>query len=182
MNVEQQGFSNQVLESAELPQLQQIGFEKLDARYMPMRKVAHVLFWAVVVGLILAAKFQPFYELPQPVQSNLNYVILIIVGIFLVTLAYIHFADKNKKFALRQQDINYHCGLFFYRTISQPILRIQHVELKQGPIERRYNLARLQVFSAGGEFHTFEIPGLDLAKAEQMRQFILAHKDTQLNG
>ena len=66
--------------------------------------------------------------------------------------------------------------------MSQPITRIQHIELKRGPIERKVGLARLQVFSAGGEMHTFEIPGLPLETAQQLRQFILQHKDMVKHG
>jgi membrane protein YdbS with pleckstrin-like domain len=65
-----------------------------------------------------------------------------------------------------------------FRGLScQPILRVQHVEVKRGPFDRWAGLAKLQVFSAGGEMHTFEIPGLPLERAQRIRQYILDHKD-----
>jgi len=73
-------------------------------------------------------------------------------------------------------------GLIFKKTVTQPILRIQHIELKQGPIDRKLKLANIQAFSAGGATHTFEIPGLEIKKAEALRQFVLDHKDMNNHG
>ena len=61
-------------------------------------------------------------------------------------------------------------------------MRIQHIEIERGPLERSAGLATLQVFSAGGAHHTFEIPGLTYEKAIELRQFILNHKDVSQNG
>jgi hypothetical protein len=40
----------------------------------------------------------------------------------------------------------------------------------------------LQVFSAGGDMHTFQIPGLPVETAQQLRHFILQHKDIVKHG
>ena len=91
------------------------------------------------------------------------------------------FADPLIKYALREQDLSLQSGLVFRSLSCQPILRVQHVELKRGPIDRKVGLAKLQVFSAGGALHTFEIPGLPIEDAESIRQFIISHKDAN-NG
>lgn len=92
------------------------------------------------------------------------------------------FSAKHKHFALREQDLSYASGLIFKKVVTQPILRIQHIELKRGPVARKIGLASLQVFSAGGSLHTFEIPGLPLKTAEAIRHFILQHKDINAIG
>ena len=99
----------------------------------------------------------------------------------LIYVGYHFFADPIIKYTLREQDLHFQSGLFFRRIVSQPILRIQHIELKRGPIERKANLATLQVFSAGGTSHTFEIPGLSYQKAVSLRQFIIDHKDLSVD-
>jgi hypothetical protein len=91
------------------------------------------------------------------------------------------FADPIIQYAVREQDIHFQAGLFFRRLVSQPILRVQHIELKRGPIERKANLATLQVFSAGGVSHTFEIPGLEYHTAISLRKFIINHKDLSID-
>jgi membrane protein YdbS with pleckstrin-like domain len=94
---------------------------------------------------------------------------------FAITV-YCKLADPLKTYALREHDLSYSAGLIFKKTITQPILRIQHIELKRGPIERKVGLATLQVFSAGGALDTFEIPGLPLNEAQKLREFILRYK------
>ncbi|GLS84095.1 PH domain-containing protein [Paraferrimonas haliotis] len=175
-------FSNQQLASSGLPQLQDLDFEPLDKRYRTVRRLTRLLAIALVLILLLFIQFQTFVDVPERVNRFADYAALAVIVLFLLSLCYVHFADKKKKFALREQDLSYHSGLFFFSTLTQPILRIQHVEIKQGPLERRFGLANIQVYSAGGELHTFQIPGLALAKAEQIRQFILSNKDIQQHG
>ncbi|MDU0354869.1 PH domain-containing protein [Paraglaciecola aquimarina] len=109
--------------------------------------------------------------------------IMLAVVILAGPLCWVTFqADKQKYYALRELDVHFSSGLFFKKMVSQPISRIQHIELKRGPIERKAGLASLQVFSAGGAMHTFEIPGLPFANAQQLRQIILKHKSVLTHG
>ncbi|QDP03078.1 PH domain-containing protein [Thalassotalea sp. PS06] len=110
------------------------------------------------------------------------FVFSILSVMFLLSFVYQWFAEPMKAYALREQDLSYKSGLFFRKVITQPIARIQHVELKRGPLDRRFELAKLQVFSAGGAMHTFEIPGLELKNAQSIRQFILSHKGGSNDG
>lgn len=98
------------------------------------------------------------------------------------SVIYHYFADPKKKYAIREHDIHFQTGWIFQKRTSQPIMRIQHIEIERGPIERKAGLATLQVFSAGGANHTFEIPGLVHEKAIELRQFILDHKDVREDG
>ena len=140
------------------------------------------LIWAVCFGLILAAMLalissSLFFPLPEKLQPFVNLAYGAIIVITLWSFIYHYFADPLKQYALREHDLNYQSGLIFRSMLSQPILRIQHIEIKRGPIERKAGLATLQVFSAGGVSHTFNIPGLEHDKAISLRQFILDHKD-----
>jgi len=63
--------------------------------------------------------------------------------------------------------------VFFRSTTVIPFNRIQHAEVKQGPIERRFNLQRLEVYSAGGEGSDLYIPGLLGNRADQLKDFII---------
>lgn len=140
------------------------------------------LIWAACFGLILAAVLtlvssNLFFPLPEDLQPIVIWAYAVIIVITLWNLIYHYLADPLKQYALREHDLNYQSGLIFRALVSQPILRIQHIEIKRGPIERKAGLATLQVFSAGGVSHTFNIPGLEHNKAISLRQFILDHKD-----
>lgn len=140
------------------------------------------LIWGACLSLILATIFSLvtsniFFDFPEKAQALVIVGYALIVFITFWSLIYHFFADPLKQYALREHDLNYQSGLIFRSLVSQPILRIQHIEIKRGPIERKAGLATLQVFSAGGISHTFNIPGLVYEEAVSLRQFILDHKD-----
>jgi hypothetical protein len=169
-------FSNNIIQTDNLPKIQNLSFEKLSPAYVVMRRKLHfsISFILLIIGFCLYV--QPFYTLTAAEKSLVLTIASVIFILSFSVSIYLSYADKHKYYALREQDISYTSGLLFKTVITQPILRIQHVELKQGPIERRQALAKLQLFSAGGALHTFEIPGLTLEKAHSIRQFIIDHK------
>ncbi|MEM7018019.1 MAG: PH domain-containing protein [Pseudomonadota bacterium] len=177
----QAGFTNQQVDIEQLPDLDNINFQQLSEKYAPTNfKIG--LFVLLILALIIATiRLQPWLDLgagQMPITLVSGSVWLFIV----FTVIYNKLADPIKTYALREHDLSYSEGLIFKKIITQPISRIQHIELKRGPIERKIGLATLQVFSAGGAMHTFVIPGLALNDAEQLRQFILQHKDSEQHG
>lgn len=65
-------------------------------------------------------------------------------------------------------------GYMFYRDTIVPFGRIQHIDVDQGPIDRRYGLATLTVHTAGNHNSTVALPGLAHADALAMREAIRA--------
>lgn len=65
-------------------------------------------------------------------------------------------------------------GYMFYRDTVVPFGRIQHIDVDQGPIDRRYGLATLTVHTAGNHNSTVALPGLLHADALAMRETIRA--------
>ncbi len=53
-----------------------------------------------------------------------------------------------------------------------PFGRVQHIDISQGPIERRYGLATLILHTAGTRGASVPLPGLAQAEAERMRDSI----------
>jgi membrane protein YdbS with pleckstrin-like domain len=64
--------------------------------------------------------------------------------------------------------------LFHSDTII-PFGRIQHIDVDQGPVQRRYDLATLSVHTAGSHNDTVSLPGLLHADALALRETIRAH-------
>ena len=65
-------------------------------------------------------------------------------------------------------------GYMFYRDTIVPFSRIQHIDVDQGPIDRRYDLATLTVHTAGNHNSKVALPGLLHADALVMREAIRA--------
>ena len=65
-------------------------------------------------------------------------------------------------------------GYMFYHDTVVPFGRIQHIDVDQGPIDRRFDLATLTVHTAGNHNSTVALPGLLHADALAMREAIRA--------
>lgn len=165
-----------------LPSILRIETQTLSKQYAPLNRLINLSVTLIVCMIGLVLYFQPLIELPKALLNFLPVCIWTgaILGFLFTWFGYAR--DQIKSYALRELDLHYTSGLFFRKIVSQPITRIQHIELKRGPIERKAGLATLQVFSAGGEMHTFQIPGLPVEIAQQLRQFILQHKDVIKHG
>ena len=60
-------------------------------------------------------------------------------------------------------------GRLWWRETHVPNSRVQHVDLKHGPLERRFGLATLVVHTAAVHLSGITVRGLDEADAEQLR-------------
>ena len=71
-------------------------------------------------------------------------------------------------------DVDLYHGVFVKKRVLVPLVRVQHVQSKQGPILRAHGLATVTVSTAG---ESFEIPGLAEADAAALRDRVaeLAH-------
>ncbi len=65
-------------------------------------------------------------------------------------------------------------GVVWRRTVSVPRSRVQHTDVSQGPIERRYGLATLTVHTAGTEEARVALPGLEHRTALAIRDHLVA--------
>ncbi|MEL6343933.1 MAG: PH domain-containing protein [Myxococcota bacterium] len=73
------------------------------------------------------------------------------------------------RYAVREHDLLVQAGVLFRRWSAVPHSRIQHVDTRQGPLERALGLARLQIFTAAGVSADGSIPGLAEEEAERLR-------------
>ncbi len=176
---DQRVFTNEAVNIDKLPTLANLQQQPISPRYATANRYINLLSILVLSCIGLFLQYQTFFSVAQ---SSLDLMLILSLAIaalgFLLT-AYQSKADQYKFYALREQDISYSSGLIFKKTVCQPLLRVQHVELKRGPIDRKIGLGKLQVFSAGGAMYTFAIPGLELKDAQRLRNFIL--NDTSIN-
>jgi membrane protein YdbS with pleckstrin-like domain len=71
-----------------------------------------------------------------------------------------------------EDELHVRSGLWVrYRTVV-PFARVQHIDVAQGPVERRFGLATLILHTAGTRGASVPLPGLASAEAERMRDRI----------
>ncbi len=81
-------------------------------------------------------------------------------------------AWKRFRYALREDDLWISRGVIFRQETVIPLNRIQHVDTRQGPLERLLGLSRVVIFTASGMAPDGGIPGLDSDSANALRDLL----------
>lgn len=80
---------------------------------------------------------------------------------------YTHWRLDADAFSLRK-------GRLWESDVRVPVNRVQHLDLRRGPLERHYGLATLVVHTAGTREASVHIGGLALVDAENLREVLAA--------
>lgn len=67
--------------------------------------------------------------------------------------------------------------LWWQRDTRVPTSRVQHLDVRRGPLQRRFRLATLVVHTAGSRFSAVVLDGLDEADAEHLRDTLARQLD-----
>jgi membrane protein YdbS with pleckstrin-like domain len=172
-------FANVQVPLQSLPQFSAVEFLDLDPRYPRVVLGVALVFQIVVLILVtlwLFAVMVPKAGLPMVWAAPLY---CLVIGLFIFHGWFMHKSASVIRYAIREHDVIVQSGVFWRKETVQPIRRIQHVEQHQGPVDKRYGLYELKLFSAGTGHFTFRIPGLTADAAARIRQFIL---DVQQDG
>lgn len=94
---------------------------------------------------------------------------IIIVLMLLNTIVYPTLEYKQWRYLITKDKIEFSEGIYWISTVVIPIVRIQHIKINQGPINKRFKLANLEIYTAGG---SYTIPNIELNKAEEISDFL----------
>lgn len=86
-------------------------------------------------------------------------------------------AVRYRGYAVRDRDILYRSGVLWRSVRAVPFNRVQHTRTDSTPMDRRFGLANLSVFPAGGGAH--KIRGLGGETAERLRAYISARIEAE---
>ena len=67
-------------------------------------------------------------------------------------------------------------GVWWRSEVFVPRARIQHTEINQGPLDRRWGMASVAIHTAGTRLEHIAIPGLTRERAEALRDALLDRK------
>ncbi|PRO66863.1 PH domain-containing protein [Alkalicoccus urumqiensis] len=98
---------------------------------------------------------------------------ILIGGVVLLGLFDIIFMQRWKwkrwKYAVYEDEVELLRGVIIRERVIIPMIRVQHVDTRQGPLLRHYGLASVTI-STAATIH--EIPGLKEADADELRDSI----------
>ena len=161
-----------LLETKSQPALEP--FQPLDPRAIKLWRVAEQIAVAVfmlpsLIGVLVSSYFQP--------QAAIG----MIAGWGFVTSLWLWHSlwypprrYQAWSYRLDERVLETRSGKLFQVTRLLPLNRLQHVDLHQGPLERMYGLARLELHTAGTENASITIPGLAHEEAVRLRDHLVA--------
>ncbi len=104
-------------------------------------------------------------------------VIAIVVGLFVASFGWWWAGRvyRSWRVDLDPERLRVDHGVVISRSAIVPRTRIQHVSTEQGPIQRTLGLTSLTVHTAGARTPNVDIPHLEIAAAEELRQELVGH-------
>jgi membrane protein YdbS with pleckstrin-like domain len=161
-------FQNPAIELDELPGTDDVEWQPLHPLYTRAIRMVTVFVLTIVAVAVSAVSFVASFP-PLLVVALMT--LLLIVAIF--SLIWPGVAVPRRGYALRDKDILFRKGVIWRSVTAVPFNRVQHVETSSTPVDRKFGLATLQLFTAGGSGGDLKIEGLGKDIAEQLRVFIL---------
>lgn len=128
-------------------------------------------FWIPVLGVLTV-----FLRLRYGMGAAGWAALAICVLVALRAVVWPSLAFHRYRYAVRDDDLLVESGVLFRHTVSIPLDRIQHVDTRQGPLERLFGLSRVVVYTAAGISADGSIPGLDEAGADQLRDGLVRRR------
>jgi membrane protein YdbS with pleckstrin-like domain len=142
----------------------------LDPRVIPLQRIGGGIFYGVIaVGALVALTVAD--EGPAWLRASL--------WLTLVVLSQWHGyrwparSYQHTSYRVDDQGIEIRRGVFWRVVINVPRSRVQHIDVSQGPVERKYGLGTLVIYTAGTDHAKVELEGLEHGRALRIRQHLL---------
>lgn len=78
------------------------------------------------------------------------------------------------RFGLDEHGIVIESGIWWRKRTALPRIRVQHSDVSQGPLQRRYGVATLTLYTAGSRYTKIDLAGLEHDEAVALRDVLLA--------
>jgi hypothetical protein len=161
-------FQNPEIAIDDLPDMADLDWQSLHPRFVRRMQVQHGL--VALVPLVGATVFTVL--LPAPL------LVTVLLWVLVVSFAIAFFtwpgiSIPRQGYTVRDKDIVFKKGVVWRSVTAIPYNRIQHVETSSTPLDRKFGIAALQLFTAGGSGGDLKIHGVGADVAEQLRVYVL---------
>jgi len=129
---------------------------------------------AGAVVLTFTSMLSGYWRLTPGIAWIMLMILLVWTGLIFPPIAYRHIRYK-----ITDLGIEIRQGVFWKHVINVPRSRVQHTDVRQGPLQRRYRVASLVMHTAGTTNHTVVLGGLPHDRALSIRDFLLHEAEQQ---
>lgn len=144
--------------------MEKLNLKKQERSYLRLNRIILTVVF-IIISIVLAI----IMFLQEQARLPLSIAVCILWLLFIIIFRYQGAAYKHFSYAMNEYGLYIHRGVFWRRKIIVPRNRVQHTDVVQGPIERRYELAELTVHTAGTRNASVKLPGVLHADAEKLR-------------
>jgi len=168
-------FINTELNLKSLPAAEKVELNPVHPLYLKLLR----LEWLITSVFLCTAVALLIFFIPEIRYTIWSFILLL--AALLIILPYYFLLQKSfpyMAFAIRDHDVIYQKGWLIRSIKICPFNRIQNCSIQSGPLERKWGLASLTLYTAGSTGADMRIPGLKQDEADRLRQYILS----KING
>jgi membrane protein YdbS with pleckstrin-like domain len=154
--------------------------QSLDPRHVTVERIAGWLFFATVAPfLLMAAGGFVVANWPPDWRTGLLglAVSLLLGGLMWSAHGWPALSYRHYRYRAHPGGLEIYRGVWWRSIINVPRSRIQHTDVRQGPLQRRYGVGKLVVHTAGTQHAAVELEGLSRERALALRDLLTARED-----
>ena len=150
---------------------------QLDPRVIPLERIAGGISIAgIATGALIGISFALLVgdNIPNVLRIMLPglWLMLVLIGAW-HAYRWPPRAYQHTFYRVDEQGIEIRKGVYWRVVINVPLSRVQHIDVSQGPIERRYGLGTLVIYTAGTDHAKVDLSGLEHGRALRIREHLL---------
>ncbi|MEO5772527.1 MAG: PH domain-containing protein [Sphingomicrobium sp.] len=143
----------------------------VEPGYKHVLRVRAAFFWGAITAGAVFADFTTLRHAP--------FHGLLSIAISLMAIGILAFLPQRQwrhlRYGLTDRLLQVVRGRFFHRDTIVPLVRVQHLDVSRGPVEKLFGTATLIVHTAGTHNSIVTLPGLDPTRAVEIRDRIREH-------
>ncbi|MDQ3697734.1 MAG: PH domain-containing protein [Gemmatimonadota bacterium] len=148
----------------------------LDPRAVALQRIAGwIVTGSVSIGLLLVLAIILTVSRPPAVATGSLALLWAAATLALAWWSnrWPEIAYRHAAYTVDGRGIEVRRGVVWRNVVNVPRSRVQHIDVAQGPLERRYGLGTLVVYTAGTDHAKVDLRGLDHATALRIRDHLL---------
>lgn len=152
-------------------------WQPLPARGRALFRLSHAVLLGLIgagIGIGAGTLAHGFFDTPIWIAIVAGVLLGTLYGVYLGGRRHGHYRWKldDDGFAMRK-------GRLWQSETYVPATRVQHLDVKRGPLERNRRLATLIIHTAGTRLESIRVPCLDDADAEALRSALAARVEPE---
>lgn len=162
-------FTNKPLAVADIPEHAQVPLEQVAPQFLKVMLWERFIYWVFIAAALGVLAWQLKVSALLYWRIGLG---VLGAGLLLFMWYTARKSFANMGYALRQHDLIFRKGWLFEQLHVVPLKKIQHCQVKRGPLERRYKLSSLRIFTAGGAGADVTLGGLPTDTANILKDWL----------